>query len=196
MVIAGAERQMTDETPWTGIGAEVRRREDQRLLSGQGRYSDDLSLPGQVYAIMLRSPHAHTAIERIDTAAACAAPGVLAVLTGQDLKADGLRPIPHAVWSGHPAEIAPPNTDGSVASGPAHDCMATDIARHAGISSLSPSPPALPWRETGRSSLRWTLLAAGQRVETAPRLVRPQRHGRPSRIGFSLGGTAQTLCLP
>jgi carbon-monoxide dehydrogenase large subunit len=70
---------MADGTPWTGIGAEVRRREDQRLLSGQGRYSDDLSLPGQVYAIMLRSPYAHAAIERIDTAAARAAPGVLGV---------------------------------------------------------------------------------------------------------------------
>jgi hypothetical protein len=68
---------MADGTPWTGIGAEMRRREDQRLLSGQGRYSDDLSLPGQVYAIMLRSPYAHAAIERIDTAAARAAPGVL-----------------------------------------------------------------------------------------------------------------------
>ncbi|MDB5401342.1 MAG: aerobic-type carbon monoxide dehydrogenase, large subunit CoxL/CutL-like protein [Rhodopila sp.] len=123
---------MADGTPWTGIGAEVRRREDQRLLSGQGRYSDDLSLPGQVYAIMLRSPYAHAAIERIDTAAARAAPGVLAVLTGQDLKADGLRPIPHAVWSGHPAEIALPNTDGSIASGPPHSCMAIDVARHAG----------------------------------------------------------------
>jgi carbon-monoxide dehydrogenase large subunit len=123
---------MADGTPGTGIGAPVRRREDERLLTGQGRYSDDLNLPGQAYAIMLRSLHAHAAIERIDAATARAMPGVLAVLTGQDMRADGLRPIPHAVWSGHPAEIALPNTDGSVASGPPHDCMATAFARHAG----------------------------------------------------------------
>jgi carbon-monoxide dehydrogenase large subunit len=123
---------MADGTSFGGIGAHVRRREDHRLLTGQGRYSDDLNLPGQAYAVMLRSPHAHAAIERIDVVAARAAPDVLAVLTGHDMKADGLRPIPHAVWSGHPAEIALPNTDGSVASGPPHDCMATGIARHAG----------------------------------------------------------------
>jgi carbon-monoxide dehydrogenase large subunit len=126
------ERQMADGIPGTGIGAHMRRREDQRLLTGEGRYSDDLNLPGQAYAVMLRSPHAHAAIERIDTAAAHSAPGVLTVLTGQDMRADGLRPIPHAVWSGHPAEIALPNTDGSKASGPPHDCMATGVARHAG----------------------------------------------------------------
>jgi carbon-monoxide dehydrogenase large subunit len=123
---------MADGTPGTGIGADVRRREDQRLLTGQGRYSDDLNVPGQAYAVMLRSPHAHAAIERINAAAARAAPGVLAILTGQDMQADGLHPIPHAVWSGHPAEIALPNTDGTVASGPPHDCMATGFARHAG----------------------------------------------------------------
>src|SRR3954454_22409626 len=116
----------------TGIGRPVRRREDLRLLIGRGRYSDDLNLPGQAYAVMLRSPHAHARIVAIEATAARAVPGVLAVLTGQDLLADGLRPIPHAVWSGHPAEIALPNTDGSVASGPPHHCMATDAARHVG----------------------------------------------------------------
>jgi aerobic carbon-monoxide dehydrogenase large subunit len=123
---------MAGETYRTGIGAPMRRREDVRLLTGQGRYSDDLTLPGQAYAVMLRSPHPHASIERIDAAAARAAPGVLTVLTGQDMKTDGLRPIPHAVWSGHPAEIALPNTDGSPASGPPHDCMATGVARHCG----------------------------------------------------------------
>ena len=116
----------------TGIGAPVRRHEDQRLLTGQGRYSDDLTLPGQAYAVMLRSPHAHAEIGEIDTEAALAVPGVLAVLTGRDMMADGLRPIPHAVWSGHPAEIPLPNTDGSAASGPPHFCMATTVARHVG----------------------------------------------------------------
>ncbi|HTC12296.1 MAG TPA: hypothetical protein VK726_26335, partial [Acetobacteraceae bacterium] len=96
---------MTDNVRQTGIGAAVRRREDLRLLTGNGRYSDDVTLSGQAYALMLRSPHAHARVRGIATAAARTASGVLAVLTGQDLLADGLRPIPHAVWSNHPAEI-------------------------------------------------------------------------------------------
>ena len=110
----------------TGIGRSVRRREDPRLLCGQGRYSDDLNLPGQTYAIMVRSPHAHARLRSIDTVAARAASGVLAVLTGADMLADGLRPIPHAVWSRHPAEIDLPNSDGSEAFVPPHHCMATE----------------------------------------------------------------------
>jgi carbon-monoxide dehydrogenase large subunit len=123
---------MADGNGTTGIGAPLRRREDLRLLTGQGRYSDDLTLPDQAYAIMLRSSHAHAEIDAIDMDQARAVPGVLTVLTGQDMLADGLRPIPHAVWSGHPAEVALPNTDGSVAGGPPHFCMATTIARHVG----------------------------------------------------------------
>jgi aerobic carbon-monoxide dehydrogenase large subunit len=122
----------TDTANPTGIGHSVRRREDPRLLSGQGRYSDDLNLPGQSYAIMLRSPHAHARLRAIDTAAARGAPGVLAVLTGQDMLADGLRPIPHSVWSRHPAEQPLPNSDGSAAFIPPHYCMATEEVRHVG----------------------------------------------------------------
>jgi carbon-monoxide dehydrogenase large subunit len=123
---------MADGSGTTGIGAPVRRIEDLRLLTGQGRYSDDLKLPGQSYAVMLRSPHAHAEIRTIDTTRARAVEGVLTVLTGLDMLADGLRPIPHAVWSGHPAEIPLPNTDGSAAAGPPHFCMAATIARHVG----------------------------------------------------------------
>ena len=116
----------------TGIGAPVRRREDLRLLIGGGRYSDDVNLPGQAYAVMLRSPHAHALIRAIDTNAACAARGVLAVLTGVEMMADGLRSIPHAVWSDHPVGIRLANSDGSAAYIPPHFCMATDAARHIG----------------------------------------------------------------
>ena len=73
----------------------LRRKEDLRLLTGRGRYSDDTSVPGQAYAVMVRSPHAHALIRGIDTAVARTAPGVLAVLTGRDMQADGLKPIPH-----------------------------------------------------------------------------------------------------
>ncbi|HEX8666490.1 MAG TPA: xanthine dehydrogenase family protein molybdopterin-binding subunit [Beijerinckiaceae bacterium] len=72
----------------TGIGAAVRRKEDQRFVTGTGRYVDDLTRPGQAYAYFLRSPHAHANIRSIDAAPAKARPGVLAVLTGDDLAAD------------------------------------------------------------------------------------------------------------
>jgi carbon-monoxide dehydrogenase large subunit len=81
---------MTD----TGIGASVRRREDDRFLAGKGRYTDDINRTGQVYASFLRSPHAHAKINSVDTAAAKNAPGVIAVLTGADVAADGLGGIP------------------------------------------------------------------------------------------------------
>ncbi len=116
----------------TGIGRSVRRREDLRLLAGKGRYSDDMNLPGQAYAVMVRSPHAHARIIAIDTAAAKRAPGVLAVLTGADMLSEGLKPIPHAVWSRHPAELFLPNSDGSQAFIPPHHIMAVDEVRHVG----------------------------------------------------------------
>src|SRR5438067_5754455 len=96
----------------TGIGQPVRRREDRRLLTGGGRYSDDLNLPGQVYAVMVRSPHAHALIRSIDAEAARGMPGVLAVLTAEDIKADGLNPLPN-IANSHPADISIQNKDGS-----------------------------------------------------------------------------------
>lgn len=77
-----------------GIGQPVPRKEDLRLLTGKGRFSDDVNAPGQAYAYMLRTPHAHARILSIDTAAARAMPGVLAVLTGRDAAADGLGAMP------------------------------------------------------------------------------------------------------
>jgi carbon-monoxide dehydrogenase large subunit len=72
----------------TGIGARVRRKEDQRFITGTGRYTDDFNRPGQAWAHFLRSPHAHAKIRAIDTAPALAVPGVIAVLTGDDLVPD------------------------------------------------------------------------------------------------------------
>ncbi len=67
------------------IGTSVRRKEDKRFLTGTGQYTDDITLPRQTCAYFLRSPHAHAAIRKIDTAAAKTAPGVVAVFTGDDL---------------------------------------------------------------------------------------------------------------
>src|SRR3954464_8606285 len=73
-----------------GIGQAVRRVEDQRFLTGQGRYVDDIVLPGMCHGVTVLSPHAHAKIKRIDTAKAKAAPGLLCVLTGADAAADKL----------------------------------------------------------------------------------------------------------
>src|SRR6266446_3054909 len=72
----------------------VRRLEDVRFLTGRGRYAEDFTLPGQVRGYLVRSPHGHAAIDRIDTAAARGAPGVLGVFTEADLRADGIGPLP------------------------------------------------------------------------------------------------------
>jgi len=75
------------------IGDTPRRREDQRFLTGHGAYLDDLAVPGVTQAVILRSPHAHAVIRRIDTTEAAAMPGVLAILTHADAAADGLNPM-------------------------------------------------------------------------------------------------------
>ena len=78
-----------------GFGTPLKRREDPRLITGRGRFSDDVTLPGQAYACFVRSPHPHARIRGIHAAAALAVPGVLAVLTGRDAADDGLADIPH-----------------------------------------------------------------------------------------------------
>ena len=95
----------------TGIGAAVRRKEDQRFITGKGQYTDDISRPGETRALFVRSPHAHAKIKKIDTAAAQKMPGVVAVLTGEQLAADK---IGHLIcgWmihskDGSPMKMAP-----------------------------------------------------------------------------------------
>jgi aerobic carbon-monoxide dehydrogenase large subunit len=119
----------------TGVGAPVRRREDQRLLRGRGEYSDDINLSGQAHAAMVRSPHAHAEIRSIDVSAAMAAPGVLAVLTGADYSPDGIGDLGHGAnpagtedWQ-QPAFI---NRDGSTPFDMAQPPIVRDRVRHAG----------------------------------------------------------------
>ena len=93
------------------IGDAPKRREDARFVAGRGAYLDDLRFDGMVHAALLRSPHAHARITRLDVSAARSAPGVLAVLTGDDVAADGLRPmLPVAqanTQTGEPFAFAP-----------------------------------------------------------------------------------------
>ena len=76
-----------------GIGASVRRKEDNRFLTGKGNYTDDINVVGQTYAYFVRSPYAHANLNSIDTSAASASDGVVAVLTGDDLAEDGIGPL-------------------------------------------------------------------------------------------------------
>jgi carbon-monoxide dehydrogenase large subunit len=107
-----------------GIGASVPRAEDATLLRGRGRYTDDFALPGQAYAVMVRSRHAHGLIRAIDVAAARAMPGVLAVYTGVDLAGAGYGMLKCIV----PFE----NRDGSPMRKPARPALPTDKVRYVG----------------------------------------------------------------
>ena len=107
-----------------GLGASPRRREDARFLTGGGAYLDDLVFPGVAHAVFVRSTHAHAGIAGVDTAAARAAPGVLAVLTAADVAADGLNDLP-------------PTVDANVQTGEKFrfsplPLLARDEVRHAG----------------------------------------------------------------
>src|ERR1700719_3590112 len=77
------------------IGKPMPRKEDARLITGKGRFTDDFNLDGQTYAVMVRSSYPHAGIVAIDAAAAKKMPGVLGVFTGADCLADKLGPIPH-----------------------------------------------------------------------------------------------------
>ncbi len=108
----------------TGIGAAVRRKEDQRFITGKGHYTDDVSRPGQTHAVFVRSPHAHARIKSVDTQAAAAGPGVLVVLTGAQLAADK---IGHLIcgWMIH-------SKDGSPMKMAPHPALAVDKACYVG----------------------------------------------------------------
>ena len=107
-----------------GVGQAVRRVEDQRLLTGQGQFSDDINLPGQAVSVVLRSPFAHADIVNLDKSAAEAAPGVLAVYSADDLSADGIGDIPCLV------PMAGKNGSGTVE--PPHPVLARGRVRHVG----------------------------------------------------------------
>ena len=115
-----------------GIGKSIPRREDARLLVGAGQYASDFSLPGQLHAYLVRSPHAHAKIVKTDVAEAIGGPGVIAVLTGGDAAADGLKPIPHSPVPTNPHEVPLRNRDGSGFFIAPHPVLARDAVRYVG----------------------------------------------------------------
>ena len=107
-----------------GAGQGLRRVEDQRLLTGAGRYTDDVTLPGEAYGVVVRSPVAHAKLGEIDLAEAKAAPGVLAVYTAKDLAEDGIGDIPClAQMKGKGGELV---------KLPPHPVLARDEVHHVG----------------------------------------------------------------
>ena len=108
---------MTATAPTTYIGTRTPRKEDPKLIEGRGTFTDDVTLPAMVYVSLMRSPHAHARIRRIDAAAARKVPGVVTVVTGKDAAATGVLPV----------FITVPGLNGTK-----HMPLATDKARYAG----------------------------------------------------------------
>src|SRR5690606_15676310 len=124
----GAGRRSPDEGAAgmneTGIGKSVKRREDERFLRGQGRYTDDIRFHGETYAYFLRSPHAHARIRGIDTSTALASPSVPAAVPGECLKADQVGSLPCG-W-------LITDVDGNPMREPPHPPLAQDKVRYVG----------------------------------------------------------------
>jgi carbon-monoxide dehydrogenase large subunit len=106
------------------IGKPLRRREDERFLTGRGQYTDDVVLPGQTYAWFVRSPHAHARIVSVDTTAARAMPGVIAIFTGKDIAETKIGGLPCG-WLIH-------SRDGTPMKEPPHPIIAADKVLHVG----------------------------------------------------------------
>lgn len=109
-----------------GIGQPIRRIEDRRLITGHGRFADDVNQEGALQACFLRSPHAHAAIRGIDTSIAASLPGVRAIYTGADLARLGVKPLPHAML---PLLKAP---NGQVPAPPPRHALAPECVRYVG----------------------------------------------------------------
>ena len=107
-----------------GIGARVKRKEDQRFITGKGRYTDDFKMAGMHFAVFVRSPHAHAKIKGIDKSAAEAMDGVIAVLDGKQLTGDGIGNL-ICGWMIH-------SKDGSPMNMGAWSALATEKVRYVG----------------------------------------------------------------
>jgi carbon-monoxide dehydrogenase large subunit len=169
LIIRGATNLRASMHP-EGIGAPVRRREDLRFLTGTGQYVADLAFEGELHCAFVRSPHAHARIDGVDTHAAAAAPGVVAVLTGADMAADRIGPMA-PLWR-------IPGAHGTKMNEPPRWTLARDRARHVG------EPVALVVAATRHHALdaaeqvaiAWAPLPAVVDVRDAARPGAPQLH--------------------
>jgi carbon-monoxide dehydrogenase large subunit len=147
-----------------GIGQPVPRTEDPRLVRGEGRYTDDVNLPGQAYAAIVRSRHAHGVIRKIDLAAARGMPGVLAAYTGADLAAAG--------YGTFKCNVGFKNRDGSDMRKPKRPALATDKVRFVG------DPVAFVVAETPAQA-RDAAEAVGVEIDALPAVTRASEAAKP-----------------
>src|SRR5881296_298025 len=168
-----------------GFGKPVLRKEDARLLVGGGCYSDDVNVPGQVYACFVRSPHAHARVERIESAAALATSGVIAVLTGADALADGVKPLTHSPMPGNPHEDMLRSRD--VAFIAPHPPIPADRVRFVGevVAMVVAETPAAARDGAERVEVEWTALPA---VTASTAAARPD-------APILYDGTASNVCV-
>jgi carbon-monoxide dehydrogenase large subunit len=123
---------MLNERAFKAVGRPLPRKEDLRLITGKGRFADDFSFPGQVWAAMVRSPHPHARIVAIDSEAARAMPGVLGVYTGEDCERDGLKSIPHNPVPSTNFDVKLTGRGGTKVFIGSHMLLPADKARHVG----------------------------------------------------------------
>jgi aerobic carbon-monoxide dehydrogenase large subunit len=154
----------------TGIGAAVRRKEDQRFITGKGHYTDDINRPGQACAYFIRSPHAHAAIQSIDAKAASTIPGVVAVLTGAELAADKIGNL-ICGWMIH-------SKDGSPMKMAAHPALANGKACHVGdpVAVVIAETPAQARDAAEKVKVDYGVLAAVADPAAAQKSGAPQIH--------------------
>jgi len=166
------------------IGSSVRRKEDPRFLTGRGRYTDDINIPGQVHAAFVRSPFASARIDSIDVRAAAAMPGVIGVFTGADMKAAGVNPIPPG-WLHPGIQIAE------------FRALAVDRVSHVGnaVAVVLAESPTLARDAADAVLVDYTATAAVVDAVAALAPGAPQVHpGAPGNVVFSwqLGDAAAT----
>ena len=152
------------------VGQSVKRKEDFRFITGQGRYTDDFVKPGQTYAAFVRSPHPHATIDKVDTSGALAVPGVVAALTGADLEADGIKGL-ICGWMIH-------SKDGSPMKAGLHPALASKKVRHVGdqlavVIAETPSAAALGAEKV---VVDYGVLPAVLRPQDAQNAGAPQLH--------------------
>src|SRR5437879_2449025 len=164
------------------FGKSIKRREDPRFITGRGSYVDDLKIPGMTYAAFVRSPHAHARIRRIDTAAAKAHPGVVAVFTGSDMK--GVNSLPCG-WDLRKAKNVPGVVQ-DLAMVP-HMPLTSDVARHVGdpVAVVIADSQAAAVDAADKVKVDWEPLPSVTATDKAARAGAPQVHtGAPGNVAF------------
>ena len=172
------------------MGQPIRRKEDRRFITGEGRYVDDIQLPGTAHGVLVRSPHAHARITRIATVKASELPGVLTVITGADLAAARVGSLPCG-WG-------VTMRDGSKMVEPPHPVLASEMVRHVG------DPVAFVVAETREAALdaadaveiEYEPLPHNVDLEQAVARTRRPSGPRPATISATIGMSATPLPWP